>query len=710
MGDNIYIGDRNGVRTPLQWSIDRNAGFSRADPQRLYLPVIMDPIYGYQAVNVEAQARDPSSLLNWTKRILTVRNQFRSFGCGTLDFIRPENRKVLAYVRSHGDEIILCVFNLAQTAQAAELDLSAYQGRVPVELLGRNAFPPIGQLPYFLTLPAHAFYWLQLSANDPPPPWHVERMPASEVAVLVLPAGLETLVDPAQAADRTAQRTMKQLCSEVLPEFLRERRWFAAKGSTIVDVQLLERTLWDSDSGQWLMTLIHVALGDGTRHRYFLPLSLALEGINDADVLQSNEWLLARVRKSARVGVLVDAFADPAFCLALVRAIEGSASIPFGEGEIRFTPTRVFAELASAGIEPVRHLGREQSNTSVILRESLFLKGYRQARSGVNPDMEVPRFLTNAGFKAIPPLAGAIEFVQPNGPATTLAAVFAFARNQGDGWSYALSDLERLAASVSTDSSEIEQGTSPLFIAQMRTLGRRVGEMHAVLAAPTEDPEFKPQPLAKEDGRRWSDTLVAEAKMTFALLEQRFAELPQSVQASARAVLDAQPEILTRVQELSNAVLGELKTRYHGDLHLGQVLLTEDDFLITDFEGEPARPIEERRQRGSPLRDVAGMLRSFDYARAVAAERALTRVPDMGERIETAFLAWRDESCESFLRGYREGLRDARSVPSDDGERRRLIDIFQMEKALYELRYEVDNRPLWLNVPAEGLLALVHRG
>ena len=707
-GDNIYVGDRNGVRTPLQWSIDRNAGFSRADPQRLYLPVIMDPIYGYQAVNIEAQARDPSSLLNWMKRTLAVRKQFGSFGRGTLEFIRPGNRKVLAYVRSYAEEIILCVFNLAQTAQAAELDLSAYQGRVPVELLGRNAFPPIGQLPYFLTLPAHSFFWFQLSASEPPPSWHIERLPAREVAVLVLPAGLATLAEPGQASDRTARRTLQQLCAEVLPEFLRERRWFAGKGGTIVDVQMLERSLWKTDSGRWLMTLIDVALADGTRQRYFLPLSLALEGVNDADVLQSNEWLIARIRESARVGVLVDAFADPNFCLAMVRAIQSGTALPFGAGEIRFTPTRAFAELARSGIEPVKHLGREQSNTSVILGESLFLKGYRQARSGVNPDMEMPRFLTNAGFSAIPPLAGAIEFVLPNGPPTTLAAVFAFARNQGDGWSYALSDLERLAASVLTDSAEAEQTTSPLFIAQMRTLGRRIGEMHAVLAAPTEDPEFKPEPLDKEDARRWGETLVEEAKMTFALLEQRFAELPDSVQRSARAVLDARREILKRVQEMSKAVQGELKTRYHGDLHLGQVLLTDNNFLITDFEGEPARPIEERRQRGSPLRDVAGMLRSFDYARAVAAERAITRAPDMSERIEAAYLAWRDESCESFLMGYRDGLGGARSAPSNEEDRRRLIDLFQMEKALYELRYEIDNRPLWLNVPAAGLLRLVN--
>jgi maltose alpha-D-glucosyltransferase/alpha-amylase len=707
MGDNIYIGDRNGVRTPMQWSIDRNAGFSRADPQRLYLPVVMDPIYGYQAVNVEAQSRDPSSLLSWTKRILGVRSAHPCLGCGTLEFIRPQNRKVLAYVRCFDSEIVLCVVNLAQTAQAVELDLAAYKGRVPVEMMGRNAFPPIGELPYFLTLQAHGFFWLLLSDTDSPPGWHVERLPATDVPVLVLPAGLATLLQTdSNGADRVVRRTLKQLSEEVLPDFLPQRRWFAGKGATITKVTLAERTLWRSASNQWLLALIDVELTDGARQRYFLPLSGAWENSTEG-VLHSSDWLLAKIRESARVGVLVDAFADSAFCLALVRAIEGSLKMPFASGELRFTPTAAFAALATPGIEPVQHLGREQSNTSVILGEALFLKGYRQARSGVNPDMEMPRFLTNAGFRAIAPLAGAVEYVRPDAPPITLAALFAFVRNQGDGWAYALNDLERLATSVSLESEETTLGTSTLFIAQMRTLGRRVGELHAVLAADTLDEAFRPEPLARRDAQRWAQTLAGEANMTFALLERRLAELPKAVQPSARSVLGARNEILARIQGLSNAVLGELKTRYHGDLHLGQVLLTADDFLITDFEGEPARPIEERRQKGSPLRDVAGMLRSFDYARAFAMEHAQARSPEVSRRIEAAFNAWRDESCTAFLEGYRKGIGDAASVPSEEADRRRAIDLFQIEKALYELRYEADNRPLWLSVPAQGLLRLV---
>jgi maltose alpha-D-glucosyltransferase/alpha-amylase len=707
MGDNIYIGDRNGVRTPMQWSIDRNAGFSRADPERLYLPVIMDPVYGYQATNVEAQSRDSSSLLNWTRRLLKVRNQYRSFGRGSLDFVRPQNRKVLAYIRTYGNEIVLCVANLAHTAQAAELDLSAYKGRVPVELLGHNSFPPIGDLPYFLTLPAHAFFWLWLSDTEQPPAWHVEHVPATELPVLVLPAGLSTLLEStAQGQERIGRRTIKQLEEEVLPEFLRPRRWFAGKGSTVLGARLAQRTLWRTEGGSWLIALFDVELSGGEKQRYFLPLSLAPDD-DESAVLRTAEWTVAKIREGARIGVLVDAFADPAFCLAATQAVGRSTVIPFADGELRFSPTRVFAELASGGIEPVQYLGREQSNTSVILGEGLFLKGYRQARSGVNPDMEMPRFLTNAGFKHIAPLAGAIEYIPRDAPPITLVALFAYVRNQGDGWSYALNDLERLGSSVLAESALDDRGASPLFAAQMHTLGRRVGELHAVLAAETTDADFMPENLRAQDRQDWANTLAQEANTTFALLDQRTAALPESVQSRARKVLDASERILARIQALSSAPIGALKTRYHGDLHLGQVLIVADDFLIIDFEGEPSRAIAERRRKGSPLRDVAGMLRSIDYARAVALERTLARMPDATGRIEGMFTTWRDEASAAYLQGYREGVGEARSVPQNERDMREVVDIFQMEKALYEIRYELLNRPTWLNVPAEGLLQLL---
>jgi maltose alpha-D-glucosyltransferase/alpha-amylase len=708
MGDNIFLGDRNGVRTPMQWSIDRNAGFSRADPQRLYLPVIMDPIYGYQAVNVEAQSRDPSSLLNWTKRLLAVRRQHQCFGRGALDFVRPRNRKVLAYVRTHGDEIVLCVANLSHTAQSAELDLSAYKGRVPVELMGRNAFPPIGDLPYFLTLPAHAFFWLLLSDRASPPEWHIERMPATELPVLVMPSGLATLLPEApmrESGDRVARRTLKQLEEEVLPEFLRHRRWFSA-GARVSGVRLGKRTLWVSDGSRWLISLVDVSLPEGERQQYILPLCLAWEDGPDGGVLRSAEWTLAKVRESAHSGVLVDAFADPAFCLAVARAVERKVRVPFGDGEARFTPTNAFEALARNGIEPVQYLGREQTNTSVILGEGLFLKTYRRAQSGINPDMELPRYLMQAGFGFIAPLAGTVEYVRTDSAPVILAALFAYVPNQGDLWSYALNHLQRFAGTLSSPGDARETAPHSLFLTQMQTFGRRVGGMHAVLAADTPDPDFKPAPISETDLAEWATTMQDNLQRTLALVQQRVASLPEVTQPAAHSLIAAAERVAASIRELSARPVDALKTRYHGDLDLSQVLLTADDFLITDFEGDATRPIEERRQKGSPLRDVASILRSLDYARAVALDRSVSLRPDLEERLAPAFTGWYRQASKAFLEGYRVGIGEARSWPSAPADAPRLIRLFQIERALRELRAALDQQPRWSRVPIEALLAL----
>jgi maltose alpha-D-glucosyltransferase/alpha-amylase len=313
-----------------------------------------------------------------------------------------------------------------------------------------------------------------------------------------------------------------------------------------------------------------------------------------------------------------------------------------------------------------------------------------------------------AGYKSIAPLAGSIEVVQGDGAVTTFAALFAYVRNQGDGWAYALNHLERASASLYADAQE--QAMSPLFMAQMQTLGKRVGELHAVLARPTANPDFRPEPLEAKDTEEWTQTLLHEVDVTFEILTRRLAALPDTVQALARALLDSRQAVVERSRALITRTPRDLlKTRYHGDLHLGQALLTADDFLITDFEGEPARSMDERRRKSSPLRDVAGMLRSFDYARVVATDRVVAQRPDLRGRVEPVFEAWHGAACAAFMRGYRTGVGGARSVPSDERDLNRLIEFFAMEKALYELRYEIENRPHWLGAPARALLALIGR-
>ncbi|HKU15362.1 MAG TPA: maltose alpha-D-glucosyltransferase [Steroidobacteraceae bacterium] len=708
MGDNIYIGDRNGVRTPMQWSIDRNAGFSRADPQRLYLPIIMDPIYGYQAVNVEAQSRDPGSLLNWTRRILAVRRQHQCFGRGTLEFVRPQNRKIIAYVRAHEGEIVLCVANLSQTAQAVELDLSKYKGRVPVELMGRNAFPPIGDLPYFLTLAAHGFFWMLLSESASPPSWHVERLPATELPVLVLAQELATFLADhvgGPSAGSVARRARQQLEQEVLPEFLRPRSWFARDNGALASTRLGPGALWRNEHRTFLLSFVEAELG-GKRQRYFLPLALAWEDGQDTGALRTAEWTLAKVREHARVGVLIDAFADPAFCLGLAHCVAANATVPFAGGELQFRSTGDVAALGAIRGTSVNHVGADATNTSVILDESLFLKAYRRAEAGPNPDVEMTSFLTRAGYRSIAPLAGSVTLVadQP----TVLAALFASVRHQGDVWTYTLNHLERYAATMFTQDVVASDSPHALFTAQMHTLGRRIGQMHCVLSrGGAEDPAFATEPLNSADQARWYSAIHFDADTALRLLRERMWSLPEAAAAAAHELVERAEALLGRIRELCSGPVAGLKMRHHGNLHLGKVLLVADDLLITGFEGNASLSIEERRRKDSPLRDVATVLRSFDYARASALDRAGLGRPDLREPLAPALNEWLRQTTELFLQGYRRAAVESSCVPADETTFASLIRLFELECALRELRQELERRPAWTEVPMRALLGLM---
>jgi maltose alpha-D-glucosyltransferase/alpha-amylase len=700
MGDNIYIGDRNGVRTPMQWSIDRNAGFSRADPQRLFLPVIMDPIYGYQAVNVEAQSRDPSSLLNWTRRMLSVRRQQQCFGRGSLEFVRPQNRKIIAYVRSFGQEMILCVANLSQTAQAVELDLSKYKGRIPVEMLGRNAFPPIGDLPYFLTLPAHGFFWLQLSDSAQPPSWHVERLPATELPVLVLTEGLATFLAEVTKSVNGGlmRRTLQQLESEVLPEFIAARGWFSRGRSEIASVHLGPRSLWRYEQRSYLICFVDVD-GSAGKRRYIMPLTIGWEDGAD-EILKTAEWTLAKVREHARAGVMIDAFADPVFCLSLVQNMAKGTVLPFAGNELRFEARGPLPELPAPDLQNVRHVGTEPTNTNIIINESLFLKAYRRAEPGPNPDLEMSRQLTDGGFKAIAPMLGHI--VWDDETPTLLVSLFSYVRNQGDVWNYALNHLDRHASLISSQDASVPEAPHALFTTQMQTLGRRIGEMHAILAR-SHDVAFAPEPIRSQDLSSWYSSVQFNTEAVLNTLLQRLPTLSEGLRARAEQLINARERLFAYIRELTVTPIDGLRTRVHGNLHLAKVMLAADDFLLTGFEGDTTLPLEERRQKESPMHDVASVLLSFQYARTVALDHATTHRPELRERLEPEFAKWQFLTTRAFLMGYRRGVIESGILPSNESSTQRLLKLFMVIRGVHALRHELERRPEMLLAAVDAL-------
>ncbi|WP_407669565.1 maltose alpha-D-glucosyltransferase [Paraburkholderia heleia] len=709
MGDNIHLGDRDGVRTPMQWSSDRNGGFSRADPEQLVLPPLMGSLYGYDAINVEAQSRDPHSLLNWTRRMLATRRARQAFGRGTIRFLRPANRKILAYLREMpGEAPILCVANLSRAPQAVELDLSEFAGMSPVEMTADSVFPAVGQLPYLLTFPPYGFLWFLLSAGDQRPSW---SQPTSEQ----LPEFVTVVIREGQTG--ATPENVRLLESEVLPSWLSRRRWFASKDKPLRSVRLAALTT--IYGAGFAFTEIEAELADGTSERYVLPIAITW-GTEITTPLHI-QLALSRVRRGRTVGYLTDAFSLPWFAYGVLRKLREHASVPtVQQSTIRFEPTERLDELDLGDTPEVRWLAAEQSNSSLVIAETLVLKIVRRLMAGVHPEAEMSRYLTKLGYANTAPLYGEVVRVDPAGVPHTLIIVQGFIDNQGNAWDWALDYLRRtideLALAVDDDTSvdqaheeEAVQG----YCAVIGAIGKRLGELHAMLSRPSDDEAFAPVAATPGDVRGWIADTKAMLNEALDIVAKHTGEdeqtLDEDARDLARSLIDRRKALVAKIDELVPDDTKAARIRIHGDFHLGQVLLSQGDAYLIDFEGEPARALEYRRAKASPLRDVAGLLRSLSYAGA-AAQSTLENAPQqVVDRKRALFERFRGYAAEAFLSQYRAAVAEGPLTLVGASHEQALLDLFLIEKAAYEIRYEAANRPTWLALPIRGLAALAAR-
>jgi maltose alpha-D-glucosyltransferase/alpha-amylase len=675
MGDNIYLGDRNGVRTPMQWNSDRNAGFSRATPARLYSPVIMDPIWGYQAINVEAQESDTSSLLHWTRNMIALRKLFQVFGRGTLEFLKPDNRKVLVYVREYDSERVLCLANLSRFAQPVALDLSRWERMIPVEMLGYVAFPEIKKDLYSITLGPYAFLWLELQSA---PQYEADAISAAPVAEVVIPAE--------DIAGVLSGPGLELLAESFLPKYLIQQRWFGAKARTIQNVTIADWVALPVHDTAIL--LVDVRYTEGDTERYTVPIALRFESIQVSDHL-----ILGGVRRSGpdtdRDGYLFDALSLDEVRTEILRFIREERSLASQSGVITGYRGKGLGE--APDVLPSRISSAEQSNSSILYGTSWILKIFRRIEEGINPDVEIGRMLTDeAQFRYTPPFAGTILYstsqVGSEQQSTyVLGLLQGIVKNFGDGWSWSLQQLE---TSLHQEHRELVQ-----YREAVRLLAKRTAEMHTVLAGAKQadfQAEVASEDKLADDARR----LRNQIESTSSLLRQRFVDLPEDLVGEAAALLARKKALIVMADNLASLPPAEagLWTRIHGDYHLGQVLRTSnDDFSILDFEGEPVKSLEERRKRQSPLRDVAGMLRSFDYVGAAFSRE------NPGES------AWLTENIKeikgSFLSEYL-AERGREFTPAEET----MLAAYILEKALYELQYEINHRPDWVMIPLRGIL------
>ncbi|HEV8563366.1 MAG TPA: maltose alpha-D-glucosyltransferase [Actinomycetota bacterium] len=708
MGDNVYLGDRNGVRTPMQWNADRNAGFSQANPQRLYLPVVADPEYQPGAINVEAQHNNPHSLLWWMRHLIAARRGSPALARGDLQFLFPENRKVLVFLRTLGDERILVVVNLARSAQFVELDLSRFAGMVPVEMFGPTEFPRIGELPYFVTLGPYGYYWFRLEA----PPAGGQADEPTPPSLHVSGSWRELLTR--DGIDGTVAR---------LGPYLRQQRWFGGKDRRIVSIGTSDVVPIDDRA---VVALLTVRSSEGDPQTYVLPLA----GRSAGDEPRPPAFAtMATVEADDGSWLLTDGLFDDGVAARLLEAIERRRTFRGARGRLVASRTDRFAELRGDVSEPleVRAVGADQTNTSLAYGDRLILKVFRRPEQGQNPDLEISRFLTTrAGFAHTPAVAGSIEYRPADGPSRTIAILQAFVPNEGDAWQLTLDALqgafeEALArhpddpleeptghlldlafAADATTSTAAAELVGP-YLEVVRLLGRRTAQMHIALAS-GRDQAFIPEPFAGMVQRAMLQSIRSQVVQTLRRLRTTPGE------DEILQLLDREEELIHLLATLLGAPIRALRTRLHGDYHLGQVLWTGRDLAIVDFEGEPARPLSERRIKRSPLRDVAGMLRSFDYASWTALGRAtaegVVRDPTTLEPWARRWTRWVSGAfLAEYLTCAREG--DAAFLPPDDDQLRRLLDVLRIEKAAYEVGYDLDHRPADVAIPVRGLLGLL---
>ncbi|MEN8780056.1 MAG: maltose alpha-D-glucosyltransferase [Desulfobacterales bacterium] len=723
MGDNIFLGDRNGVRTPMQWSPDRNAGFSRANPQQLYLPIIVNPEFHFEVISVESQDSNHHSLLWWMRRMISLRKRFKAFSRGTLTFLHPENQTILAFVRSHEDQNLLVVANLSRFVQFVELDLSAFVKTTPVEMFGLTEFPPIDKSPYPLTIGPHSFYWFYLQpASVRTEADRTIPETAGEPPLFECMASWHEVL-----ADRGRSRFEK-----VLSAYVRSKRWFGGKARQIKQARIQEWFPLPDDRQDTVFLFLQVDYVGSESETYVLPLiyvpaRLALELIHERP-----ETVVGRIKflQKAEEGFLLDAPAEMGFCNNLLKMIEQRRHGRRRFGEIIARPTAALQQILKPPFETLAPsiMRAEQSNTSILYGDRLILKLFRRLQAGVNPDLQIGHYLTEKGFAHIPPVAGFIEYRSPQGTPKTLALLQGYVVNQGDAWEYTLNILDRyfeqiIARGIARENAPVLRAgllqlidadppaevveLADFYPASVRTLAKRTAQMHQVLAEASADPDFAPERFTKLYQRSLYQSMRTICRRNLSLLRRRLNHLPEDTRPEAIALADQESAILETFRRLLDIRITALRTRVHGDYHLGQVLYTGKDFVIIDFEGEPARPVSERVIKRSPLRDVAGMLRSFHYAAMTALQATESRGWVQPEN-KVALASWADYWFKwmgaIFLKEYLSVVGENAFLPSNADEVQVLLESYLLEKAIYELGYELNNRPDWVRIPITGIL------
>ena len=714
MGDNVFLGDRHGVRTPMQWNANVNAGFSEANPQQLYLPIIRDPLYRHESINVKNQSTNSSSLLWWIKNTIGMRNKFLAFSRGEMEFLDTSNAKVLAFARSYKQQNIIVVANLSKYSQASTVNLKHYLNCELTEVFSRNRFPKVAQKKYQLTLAPYSYFW-----------FYAEKTAVEEELDEREGLGYINAITPWEKFF-TQYENADYLEKKILPRFMKRCRWFQGKAKVISRIKVDKFIPLKIEEQVYYFLLLEVSYIQRLPELYFLPVSFIPRDQVMEDFDYNPLSVISRIDLPNKSGFIIDSCYDKTFRDYLFYAISIKHKVKFNDGALVFSPG-VFAKL-DVDKNEIRSkvLKADQSNTAIIYNDKYFFKFYRKIEKEINPDLEIIRFLTEkTDFKNSPQFAGGIEFKDNDGGSIVFGLLQEMVENQGEAWSMTLDELdryyERVIIKTTGNYSEpplVEESlltfeeTPPLiqeligkvFYDRVVVLARRTAEMHLALTSDKSDKYFTPDTIAPNYQRSVYSSMRQLLKDRFKLLQESMKKLPKNAQRLGEEILGLEKEILNCFSSIYKGKITGKKTRIHGDYHLGQVLFNGKDFYIIDFEGEPGFSFSERRLKKSPIKDVAGMMRSFHYA-----AYGSILLNDNYRKKDIATLEYWAEQWQHYVnRFYLTAYFERIGMPYTEGVQT-LVQVYLLEKAIYELGYELNSRPHWVIIPLRGIKYLLDK-
>jgi len=698
MGDNFYLGDRNGVRTPMQWSRTRNAGFSEANPQKLYLPVITDPEYHYEAVNVVNQERDPFSLLRWMKQTVALRARFKAFGRGDLEVLYPSNPKIFAFLRQYLDETILVVTNLSRFTQYVELNLNKYAGKTPFGLFSGNRFHVIEDRPYPLTIGPYDYYWFAIKPD--------------KEAVCVTEQGSMPLISVREWSRLMEEGARSEIENEIIPNYLRCCSWFGGRRRTVRKVNILEEIPVSKVTLSYIL-ILEINYTQGLPELYLLPLSFMPK--EKAETLREGypQSLVAGLHTSTREGVMYDGIYDRELSKNLIAMVLHRRRAKGERGELIFRSEKAAPrnlDIDDSSFE-IQILKSGQGMAVFQLRDRFFLKVYRQLEDGVNHDLEMTRFLTRQGFVHIPPFLGDIEYRQEGFEPISIGMLQGFVQSEGDAWEFTSDEIGRYFDRVLSKKDmhppqlpgsvlDVEPEAIPdqirdlmgsAYIEMVQLIGMRTAKMHLALSSgSSDDPAFAPEPFSELYQRSIYQSMRTSATRIFQSLEDCARDLPEELRSDLTSILASRMVILSLLQNITSRKIDTTRIRVHGDYRLEQLLYTGKDFYIFEFDSRPGYLLAESRVKRSPIRDVASMIISICFAASCAMlSHASTRPEDL-KVLKPWTRLWSRYASGIFVRAYMEAAGGADFVPRDRDELKLLLEIFLLDRSIHELGGRLD--------------------